>query len=235
MFTIKSKANPIDILTLELDARLDTTTLGVEVYTVLGGYDRVFNSQSAWTAIANTKGIPVPGGGGLLIPVDSFTTVSMKANEQRSFYVTLHGPYLDSRADGLQKSGEADSDYDAFSLTVGSGLKDYKFPNAFDPTVSPKFTGVIHYKEPTAGCVDAATSTTTSIEYKLLIDATEFDDKLATKVSDRAAALLSSALQDKDGNLKEYAQKYQLKENGPPSSIPGRQTSKSTHWLQQTK
>lgn len=83
MFTVQTKANPINITTFELDVSLDKAagSLGVEVYTASGNFDQIFNDAAAWTAVARTKAVTVPGGGGVLIPAPDFITVLMQANE----------------------------------------------------------------------------------------------------------------------------------------------------------
>lgn len=231
MFTIKTKDKPIDITTFELDVRVTkaTASLGVEVYTLLGGYNTAFNDASAWSQVANTKAVSVPDGGGVVIPVQDFATVSMLADELRSFYVTLQESFLDSKAEGLSQSGDMDKDFDAFTLNVGNGLASYKFPSTFDTTVSPKFAGVIHFKEQSAECSGSTTNANTTIEYKFLIDDNGLDDTLMTAISDAVDVFVSSEIDDSDGYLKEYGMKYRLQQSTKSSSTSGgRQTSKYT-------
>jgi hypothetical protein len=231
MFTVRTKEKPINITTFELDVRLDIAAgnLGVEVYTVPGDYTIVSSIESAWTSVANTQAVRVPGGGGVLIAVQDFTTVSMQADELRSFYVTMQGQWLDSKANGLDTRGDVDQDFAAFTLDVGAGLAEYKFPATFDTTVDPKFAGVIHYEETTpVECSDAVTTTQTTIEYKFLVDDDGQDaDVLNSDVSDAVDVFIVSELEDNDGYLKEYGSTYRLQQTGTPSSTSGsRQASK---------
>ena len=229
MFTIKTKNKPINITTFELDVRATEAgvLLSVEVYTLPGGYSTAFSDESAWTQVANTKAVSVPGGGGVIIPVQEFSTVSMLADELRSFYITLQEPFLDSKAEGLSSSGDIDADFDAFTLNVGSGLAEYKFPATFDNTVSPKFAGVIHFKEQPAECSGPVTSADTTIEYKFLIDDDGLDDALIPDVNDAIDVFFFSEIDDSEGHLKEYGLTYQVQQRSKPSSTSGgRQTSK---------
>lgn len=230
MFSIRARSTPIDITTFELDINLGAATaagpLDVEVYSLLDGYELSASNPSAWTSISNTVAVPVPGEGmGIIIPVQDFTTVSMLANELRSFYITMKGPFLDNTSDALTNSGELDKEYESFSIDVGSGLAEYSFPAAFDTTISPKFAGIIHYKDASADCSSVTANTAeTIIEYKFLFDDAGVDDLLITNVNEATKVFFDAEIGE---YLKDYASRYRLEVSGTPSTeSEDRQTSK---------
>jgi hypothetical protein len=222
MFTMRSKSIPIQIRTFELDVRNvgDDQTLEVEVYTVPSSYSTIVGDPTAWVQVANTKAVPVPGGGGILIPAPDFSSVSMQPNELRSFYITMKGPYLDSTAFALDKTGETDHDYDAFSIYVGAGLSEYKFPNSSDRTIDPKFAGVIYYD--TEDC-PAETVLTTRFSYRFLIDDPGNDNTMVTNVTDKIGEILNKAVADNDGLLHDFVLEHALEIVGSPQTESTRQ------------
>jgi hypothetical protein len=233
MFSIRTKAKSIDITTFELDVNVDRAlaegSLDVEVYTIAEGFASFVNDPSAWTPLTTTVGVPIPGGGGLLIPVQDFMPISMKADELRSFYITMKGPYIDNRVMGLDGTGDLDQDLDLLRLDVGAGLSEYKFPAKFDTMTNPKFAGVIHFTDTSSECgVASNTVAETFVEYKFLVDDGGMDDSLITTIDDAVDAFLLAEMDEADGYLKEYASTYSLVQDGKPSSTSGgRQTSKS--------
>jgi len=105
MFQFRTKNQPIDIRTLELDIRFnDLTDHSIEVYTSKGSFGFIVNQPQAWDVVAATEIVPNPSGVGAIIPVNDFRTVSMEAEELRSFYVTMKGPWLDYTVNAMQKT-----------------------------------------------------------------------------------------------------------------------------------
>jgi hypothetical protein len=219
MFTVRTLASPITIKTFELDVRTDIAggDLGVEVYTLLDGYSANYNNEAAWTLVANTDAVPVPGGSGVLVPVQDFDMISMKADELRSFYVTMRGSYIESTADALVQSGEEQIKNDALRIDVGSGFSTSKF-STIDTTISPKFAGIIHYEESKAGCESAITETKTVVDYKFLVNATGLDPSLLTKISSETEAFFYGQINEESGYLREYELQYQLAQTTLPTS-----------------
>lgn len=171
MFAMQTRDKPIDIQTLELDLRLSgASDLRIEVYTsTAGNFQLTVNNEYAWELVANTSVVPIPGGGGGLIPATDFTPVSMAAGERRSFYITMHGPYIDHTVNALDKIGELAFSTEDFNIYTGAGLTEYKFPSEIDTLVQPKFAGVVHYTIPSS-CVERQL-VTTSVDYKFLVEA----------------------------------------------------------------
>lgn len=165
MFSVFSN-NPLDILGMELDLRLEgEEDLSVEVYTFRGRFESVRNDPSVWTKVADTKAIPAPEGVGAIIPVNDFTTVSMGRDERVSFYVTMKAPLIDYNVAALSKTDELALKTRDLDLFVGAGLSEYKFPEEFDDLVDPQFTGVLHYARTTE-----CGRTTTSIKYLFIVN-----------------------------------------------------------------
>jgi hypothetical protein len=219
MFTVRTLASPITIKTFELDVRTDIADgdLGVEVYTLLDGYSDSYNNSDAWTMVANTDAVPVPGGSGVLIPVQDFDMISMKADELRSFYVTMRGSYLESTADALVQCGEEQIKNDELRIDVGTGISTSKF-STIDRTISPKFAGVIHYEESKAACENPISETKTFVDYKFLVDATGLDPSLLTKISSVTEAFFYGQINEESGYLREYELQYQLAQTTLPTS-----------------
>jgi hypothetical protein len=159
LFSVKSRATqPLEILTLELDLRLedhdDSADTSIEVYTYDGIFDRVFSDASKWKQVANTKAVRNPrgAGAGALIPVADFDTITLGPNERVSFYITMKIPLIDFNVDVFMKPGQLAIENDDLSVFVGSGLTEYKFPSEVDTLLDPQFAGVIHYKRTLETC-----------------------------------------------------------------------------------
>ena len=197
------------------------------MYTLSGDYYGLNGNASAWTQIANSTAIPLMNSAATIIPVQDFTTVSMGADDLRSFYITMKGPFLDSLATAMETRGSVDRDFDAFRLDVGGGLSEYKFPAAFDETVHPKFAGAIHYQESTT-CGPPTETLTTTVEFDFLLDVYEFDETIFKDVATVVNDILESALAQSDGLLKEaVGNSNLLLVEDPRSALPSRPLRKS--------
>lgn len=190
------------------------------MYTLSGDYFGLNGNETAWTPIAQTLAVPLPNGEGIIIPVQSFDTVSMPANEIRSFYITLRDKYLDSTATAMQERGAVDRDFDAFRLDVGGGLSEYKFPAAFDETVHPKFAGVIHYVENAASCEEPITTSKTRVKYDFLVDVFGNDQQVFADIAAAINEVLENELAETDGTLAGFVGQHDLRMTGSPESAP---------------
>jgi hypothetical protein len=179
LFSVKSRAQPLEILTLELDLRLeDDSDTSIEVYTYDGIFDLVFSDASKWKQVANTKVVRNPrgAGAGALIPVADFDTITLGPNERVSFYITMKSPLIDFNVDVFMKPGKLAMENDDLSVFVGSGLTEYKFPSEVDTLLDPQFAGVIHYKRTLETCdIREITSVTYQFLVKDPLDASVLD------------------------------------------------------------
>jgi hypothetical protein len=173
MFEVFSKGDPLEILTLEINVRLDNTSdLFIEVYSLTGKYELVMDDESAWTLHAQTTAVPAPEGNGVIIPRQHFTPIRMEAMERRSLYVRMNGPWIENNVDALMKTGEIFMKAPDLVFYTGIGLNS-KFPSDFDKKVDPQFSGVIYYlKEHT--CDKTAKETTANFEFLIMLPVTRF-------------------------------------------------------------
>jgi hypothetical protein len=191
LFSVKSRAQPLEILTLELDLRLeDDSDTSIEVYTYDGLFDLVFSDASKWKQVANTNVVrnPQGAGAGALIPVADFDTITLEPNERVSFYVTMKSPLIDFNVDVFMKPGKLAIENDDLSVFVGSGLTEYKFPNEVDTLLDPQFAGVIHYKRTLETC-DVLEITTVTYQFLVM-------DPLDANVLDIIAARTNQKIND---------------------------------------
>lgn len=140
----------------------------------------------------------------------------MAADELRSFYITMKGPYIDSFASAMIDRGERDREFDAFRLDVGGGLSEYKFPASFDNTVNPKFAGAIHYQENTE-CEPPVQTLMTKIEFDFLLDIFEYDEPIFGQVAAAVKELLDDEFSNPNGVLKDSAEQHSLRLAANPS------------------
>lgn len=177
-------------------------------------------NESAWTQIAGTKAIPIPELESALIPVQDFETIVMGADELRSFYITMKGPFLDTFSAAMDERGSLDRDFEAFQLDVGGGLSEYKFPAAFDDILHPKFAGVIHYQE-SADCVSSPETMDIVVKFDFLLDVYELDEATFKEVATVVKDMLEDEISKPDGLLKEaVAQHGLLLVEDPTSALP---------------
>jgi len=225
MFEVTAIGDPLNILTLELDLRLENATdLSVEVYSLSGQYAEHFNQPDAWDLVAATQVVVTPGGGGAVIPAQDFTPVRIGANERQSFYVTMKGPYLDHTVYALQKTGDIQSRGDDLQVFVGAGLTEYKFPEKLDDILNPMFAGVIHY-EKEYDCGTVLTSTT-YLDFPFLFEES-VDMRIVTMAINKA---VDELLKEEDG-LKSYVSRFglQKRDSGETEAVSYSYTCK---WCQ---
>ena len=215
MFEVTAIGDPLKILTLELDLRLENATdLSVEVYSLSGQFAELFNQPDAWDLVAATQVVVTPGGGGAVIPVQDFTPVRIGANERHSFYVTMKGPYLDHTVYALQKTGEIQSRGDDLQVFVGAGLTEYKFPEQLDDVLNPMFAGVIHY-EKEFDCGTVLTSTA-YLDFPFL-----FEESVDMRIVTMAINEAVDELLKEEDELKSYVSRFglQKRDSGETEAI----------------
>jgi hypothetical protein len=226
MFSIFSR-KPFEILTMELDIRFGNSTdldLSVEVYSVKGRFDMIFNDPSVWTLIANTTLVPAPEGTGAIIPVNDFETVSMGQLERRSFYITTKSPIMDYNVEALAKTDEVALQTPDMDLLVGVGFSEYKFPEAIDTLVDPQFTGVIHYaRKATCGEVSS------TVDYEFILDEQLRIETLGDLTTLTDAAVTDIMLQDSD--LIVFQEIHGLQKDGDAQTATELYTGKSYSML----
>jgi hypothetical protein len=226
MFSIFSR-KPFEILTMELDIRFGNSTdldLSVEVYSVKGRFDMIFNDPSVWTLIANTTLVPAPEGTGAIIPVNDFETVSMGQLERRSFYITTKSPIMDYNVEALAKTDEVALQTPDMDLLVGVGFSEYKFPEAIDTLVDPQFTGVIHYaRKATCGEVSS------TVDYEFILDEQLRIETLGDLTTLTDAAVTDIMLQDSD--LIVFHEIHGLQKDGDAQTATELYTGKSYSML----
>jgi hypothetical protein len=178
-FEIVALKKPIEIKTLELDIidSLDNTNkLSVEVFSVAGSFQDVYNQPEAWDLVADSKLVPVLDGNGVIIPTADFKAVHIPARERFSLYVTLTATGLDHTVNGLQKTGDRHIHNDDIQLYVGAGTNEYKFPSTLQRSPFPMFAGVVHYRT-TEDC-NRQDQITTTFPVNFLVDLPREDFRL---------------------------------------------------------
>jgi hypothetical protein len=216
LFSVKARAQPLEILTLELDLRLeDDSDTSIEVYTFDGLFQTVFSDESKWTPVANTNVVRNPQGSGAVIPVADFDTVTLAANERKSFYITMKSPLIDFKAGAFMRVGTLATENDDLSVYVGSGLTEYKFPSDVDSLLDPQFAGVIHYKRTLEAC---EVREVTTITYQFLLKnplSTSVLDTIATHANQKIDELLREDL-----DLREVQTVHALAKMADATAIP---------------
>jgi hypothetical protein len=207
-----SALSDVAVLTLEFDIRWDKkpTDLSVEVYTMTGNYvdEKRFHQPGLWLLHASTTLVLALEGNSAVIPVTDFIPVHIPANEKRSFYVTMKGPYLDHNVYALQKTGEIQITGDDLQLFVGSGFTRYKFPAAIDTIVHPMFAGIIHY-EKTFDCNDALAAKT-HVDFQFLFEKENLDGGLALSSAVESAV---DRLLESSAVLRTFVEEYGLQKS----------------------
>lgn len=165
MFDVSSRIE-MELYAMEIDVRLEeATTMDVEIFTTPGSFLPNINNESEWTKLADVTATVAPDGRGIFVPEQDFALVKMKAFERRSFYIQMEGPWIDTKAEALDKTGEVQQQSDDLTVFVGVGLNS-RFPEDFDKTVDPQFAGVFHYRKPNE-CDEEVIST--AVEFPLLV------------------------------------------------------------------
>lgn len=122
MFDVSSRRD-MELIAMEIDIRLDqATTLDVEIFTTAGSFLANIHNESMWTKLADSKATVAPDGRGIIVPEKDFTPLKMKEREKRSFYIQMKGPWIDIRAEALDKTGELQQQSDDLTVFVGVGL-----------------------------------------------------------------------------------------------------------------
>jgi hypothetical protein len=218
LFSVRSRAQPLEILTLELDLRLeDDSDTSIEVYTYDGLFDQVYSHESTWKQVANTNVVrnPQGAGAGALIPVADFDTITLGPNERVSFYITMKSPLIDFNVDVWMKPGQLAIENDDLSVFVGSGLTEYKFPSSLDTLLDPQFAGVIHYKRTLETCdIREITTVTYQFLVQIPLDASVLDI-ITTRTDEKINDLLRN-----DQNLREIQTVHELSKMADATAYP---------------
>jgi hypothetical protein len=217
MFSMRLKDVPLNVTAIEIDIRDDFAQgrYGVDIYTRRGAFSTVYNDPDKWWPVAKTRAVPVPGGGGYLIPYTNFRQISMQAGELRSWFISVRGKWLDTRADAMSRPGDVADSFPPFDLTTGIGFAKYNFQEEIDKMISPQFTGVFHYDEPKQ-CEDKVTDTV-MIGYQFLVDLDSNDQVLET-ISNHVHQVMESLLK-RDEELKGFITEFELGQFGKPFSF----------------
>lgn len=214
MFEVTAISQPLNILTFELDMRLENASdLSVEVYSRRGYFADVFNQPDEWRMIASTEVIPIYGGVGAIIPVHDFAPVHIEANQRQSFYITAKQSILDHNVDALQKTGEVQMRNEDLQLFVGAGLTEYKFPSGLARFNSPMFAGIIHYEKENACANNPTITTTLTIPFLFEVSPSRMLD-VTQSISETVNRLLVD-----DQLLKEYVSRFGLREVGSAATV----------------
>lgn len=228
MFKIYAKTE-IEILTFELDLRLDPTTtsdLSVEVFSKAGTYVEATTDISQWQQISNTKIMPFSSSGnaGAIIPQNNFTPVVVPVDSEQSFYITMNQPYIDITVDALQKTDEVQIGTTDFDLFVGSGFSEPRFPAAgVNKTVDPQFAGIIHYRI-RGKCEDLVDTSEIPYRFLFLVEA-ELPTSVLETISQTIDAKIDSILEENPA-LQSYKEKYSLQRLGETKTEPEEYTGK---------
>ncbi len=164
MFTLVPNS-PIDILTLEFDAQIDTL-MAAKVYYKEGDFSGSTSDQSQWTMLADTAAQVAPGDTGAIIPTGDFTPATLTAGTKYSFYLHLESGNTILK---VQSGGDTLIGDDAFTdplgimtLQTGVSLNEGPFPTTFGEAV--QFSGRLHYRT-SQDCNSVRTSTIVELEF----------------------------------------------------------------------
>lgn len=218
MFQIYANMD-LDILTFEMDLRIDNTTsspdLSVDVYMKDGDYLTDVSNSLVWTKVASSTFMSMSsnsaiGNVGAIIPYTQFTPVSILKDSKKSFYITLQHPYIDYNVDALQKTGEEFLKTSDMTLFVGSGFSEPNFPTmGVNTTVDPQFSGVVHYqiKQQQNDCSNVVDYT--DIEYQFLFNYEIPPTEVIDIVQNSIETMINQNLQN-NNILKSYVNEYSL-------------------------
>jgi hypothetical protein len=200
----------LELLTIELDIRIPRgetdPDLSIEVYSMIGSYELLKAYDDArWSLVSTSKLVPVPGGGGGIIPSNEFAPLQIKAKERMSLYISMKGPYIDFNAFALDKTGELQLRTSEMDILVGVGYNSYNFPGTFDTILDPQFAGTLHVRK-TAEC--SLFIATTTVEYNVLVGE-ELSSELMGEISQVFDDAINTLMQT-DSTLLEYQQKFGL-------------------------
>jgi hypothetical protein len=217
MFEISSFTD-IEITTFEVDIRwdLNPTDLSIQVYTIEGSYANRFNQSSAWELLASTEVVPAAEGNSGVVPASDFTSVSIKALDVRSFYITMKSPYIDHTVYALQKTGDVHVKGEDMQLFVGSGFTSDNFPGKIDKVVNPQFAGVVYYKK-TYQCEDIEAKSI-SITFQFLVDAKDVSDAFVLSYNAALDAAIGRVIEASE-TLKSFVDTFGLHKSSGPTTV----------------
>lgn len=204
---------PLNITKMEVDVRVDLTSdLSIEIYTRTGEYISVFDDRSAWDLVASTTGVKVTGRtGGVEVPEEDFKAVAVMAGEQRSFYITLQGNWLDYTAYALDQRGEVSFEGEHFTLYTGAGAKDDEFPSELDTVVDPQFAGIMYFDAATTDCQGQDQNPNiliSEVPYDMLVSQ-ELNRNLLSSIEALVDAAIETSLVE-DNTLANYVRDHNL-------------------------
>jgi hypothetical protein len=211
MFTIQSKSEPIDVVTMEISANPIGTEMDVEIYTKLGDFVGSEKDSTQWTKIVDTSVIPAREGRGTIIPPSEFKTISMLSNELRAFFISLKTSDLRYKRD--ESGGNSGRTYvsDGYlSINSGVGIGAYGFNDQIFP--SRLFTGIMHYTHKT-DCAARKSKLLVSYSYHVrpkgnaVLSKTDISTELTNLGGEAFGAIL-------DTELSSIRDKYQLQVEG---------------------
>ena len=152
-FEIEAENESITIQTLEVDVRTGLgNNLQVDVYTSDAPVVDAHDTKDRWTVVAKSTLVVNPKGGasGAIIPAFDFSPIEIPANERRSLYVRMRGPYLDASTNSFVGApGEEALALSDMTIYAGYGVSatDAEFPELLRTSLAPIFAGRIHYKK----------------------------------------------------------------------------------------
>ena len=208
MFNLKSQGGFVEVLTLELDVRVeDKTDLAIEVYTYNGDFSNVHARPDEWELLADTELVLYPDSSrGAIVPSHAFRPFTLGNGELRSLYVKMKGPWIDNTINVFLDDGEpVPNDNQHVVLYPGAGLTD-EFPLSYNKFTRPIFAGGLHLRTEGACLVTPQTR----VDYIINTDK-EVSDALLVSISEAVDATMESLLRV-DSVLVGYQNDYELKQ-----------------------
>jgi hypothetical protein len=136
----------IEIWAIEFDVRVEeAASLDVEIFTKAESFTEDMSDETAWTKVADTQAKVTPDGTGVMISEKDFTPIAMQSLQRRAIYIQMKGPWIDVKAEALDKTGELQKQTKEMVVFVGAGINS-RFSSEIDPLVDPQFAGRIHYR-----------------------------------------------------------------------------------------
>mmetsp|Transcript_26307 Transcript_26307/g.39836 ORF Transcript_26307/g.39836 Transcript_26307/m.39836 type:complete len:1225 (+) Transcript_26307:161-3835(+) len=177
----------------------------VEVYTKKGGYNGYEEMPEAWTRVAAVTLHGADDGNPTSIEDKDFENIHMRADETRSFYVTLDNPVIKySRT--LSGVGAAFKTDDKLTINVGAGLAAQAFNGGvFEPRI---FNGILHYEHKDKCAYETSTTVRYSFNIQHSADYTDMNE-LSDTVSDTVESTINGIMQMQK-NLLEYAREHEM-------------------------
>lgn len=206
--SLDTKAQPLEITTIELDIRRDLATdLSVKVYTKTGQYLQSTASQTEWNLVAEST--LVADGTRHLIPASDFVPVTVDSYKRQSFYITLAGPWIDNNVNALIRMGELVYENDHLALMAGSGTLLPDFPvGGVDTSTAPILAGAVHYRVDPVNC-SSESPPPTHAEYRFTLETPSIDSGMFNAILAAVAEAIDAELSH-NNNLVAYRDKYDL-------------------------